>query len=76
MRGNTPAHKAQQSVHVVGQYGFEVLPQPAYSPDLASSDFYLFLILKFYSKDAVSMTTEAVESWLGPISGPFTLKDF
>jgi len=28
------------------EYGYELLPHPVYSPDLAPSDFYLFPLLK------------------------------
>ena len=28
--------------------GFEILPEPSYSPDMAPSDFYLFPKLKFH----------------------------
>ncbi|CAH1250095.1 SETMAR [Branchiostoma lanceolatum] len=38
--------KAQVSVAAATQCGFELLPHPPYSPDLAPSDFYLFPNLK------------------------------
>ena len=70
------ALRAQQEVQTAEQCGFEVLPHPAYSPDLAPSGFFLFPNLqksikgrRFHAnKDAI----EAVEDWLG---GHISLKD-
>lgn len=39
---NAPAHRARQTVRCLAECGFEALPHPPYSPDLAPSDFYLF----------------------------------
>jgi len=46
LHDNAPAHTAQVSVNAATTAGFEILPHPAYSPDLAPSDFYLFCQLK------------------------------
>lgn len=46
LHDNAPAHTAQVAVHAATTAGFEILPHPAYSPDLAPSDFYLFCQLK------------------------------
>ena len=75
LHDNAPAHRAQQAVQTAEQCGFEILPHPAYSPDLAPSDFFLFPNLKkslkgrrFHdNEDAI----EAVEDWLGAHSGSF-----
>ena len=40
MYGNALEHKVQQAVQTAEQCGFEILPHPAYSPDLASLDFF------------------------------------
>ena len=52
----------------VERNGYELIPHPAYSPDLASSDFFLFPNLKkdicglhFWSDEEVVM---AVEEWV------------
>lgn len=46
LQDNAPPHTAQLSVTTASQCGYELLPHPAYSPDLAPSDFYLFPLLK------------------------------
>ncbi len=43
---NAPAHKATLTLGLIEQLGWTRLPQPAYSPDLAPSDFWLFHRLK------------------------------
>ena len=46
LQDNAPVHTAQTSVQAATSCGFRILPHPAYSPDLAPSDFYLFPNLK------------------------------
>ena len=41
-----PAHTSQVAMASGTKCSFEVLPHPLYSPDLATSDFYLFPNLK------------------------------
>ena len=75
LHDNAPAHRAQQAVQTAEQCGFEILQHPAYSPDLAPSNFFLFPNVKksfkgrrFHdNEDAI----EAVEDWLGAHSGSF-----
>ena len=43
---NAPAHTSQVAMTAATECGFEVLPHPPYSPDMASSDLYLFPKLK------------------------------
>lgn len=43
---NAPAHKATLTLALIDQLGWSRLPQPAYSPDLAPSDFWLYHHLK------------------------------
>ena len=67
MHDNAPAHRARQAVETADQCGYEILPHPPYSPDLAPPDFCLFPNLKksligrrFENiEDAIS----AVEEW-------------
>ena len=47
---NAPIHKSAVADFSVKKSGFNVLDQPAYSPDLVPSDFYLFGHLKIYLK--------------------------
>lgn len=60
---NAPCHK---SIATMAKLHFELLPHPPYSPDLASSDYYLFADLKrmlqgkrFGSNEEVIAETEA-----------------
>ena len=46
LQDNTPAHTSQVAMTAVSECGFEVLPHPPYSPDMAHSDFNLFPNLK------------------------------
>ena len=41
-----PAHTSQVAMTAATECGFEVLPHPSYSSDMAPSDFYLFPKLK------------------------------
>jgi len=46
LHDNTPSHSSRVAVASAKQCGFELLPHPSYSPDLAPSDFCLFPKLK------------------------------
>jgi [histone H3]-lysine36 N-dimethyltransferase SETMAR len=65
---NAPAHKSHVAMAAISDAGFELLDHPAYSPDLAPSDFHLFTNLKkelrgtHYTDDNEVM--HAVNSWL------------
>ena len=39
---NARVHTCKVAMDAVERNGFELIPHPAYSPDLASSDFFLF----------------------------------
>ena len=49
--------------------GFEIFPQPPYSPDMAPSDFYLFTNLKSHLQSTQyggnEVVIEAVNEFLG-----------
>jgi len=49
LHDNAPAQTASVPTSVaaeIAECGYELLPHPPYSPDLAPSDFYLFPLLK------------------------------
>ena len=41
LHDNAPVHRANVAQVALREAGFDKLPQPPYSPDLSSSDFYL-----------------------------------
>ena len=43
---NAPAHRAKMTSEKLANLGWEVLPHPPYSPDLAPTDFHLFRALQ------------------------------
>ncbi|KAM8707598.1 hypothetical protein ACLKA7_014689 [Drosophila subpalustris] len=43
---NAPCHKSMKTMAKLNELGFELLPHPPYSPDLAPSDYWLFADLK------------------------------
>lgn len=63
---NAPCHKSLKTMAKLHELGFELLPHPPYSPDLAPSDYFLFSDLKrmlagkkFGSNEEVIAETEA-----------------
>ena len=66
---NAPVHTSQVAMDAVRECGYELLPHPPYSPDLAPSDFHLFPRLKKHLRgrrfDDDGELTAAVEGWLG-----------
>lgn len=63
---NAPCHKSLKTMAKIHELGFELLPHPPYSPDLAPSDYFLFSDLKrmlagkkFKTDEEVIAETEA-----------------
>ena len=46
LHDNAPAYKAKLTRQKLLEQGWEVLPHPQYSPDLAPTDYHLFAALK------------------------------
>ena len=67
LHDNAPAHRARQAVKTADQCGYEILPHPPYSPDLAPSDFCLFPNLRKSIKgcrfEDIEDAISAVEEW-------------
>ena len=71
---NARAHTCKVAMDAVDRNGYELIPHPAYSPDLAPNDFFLVPNLKkdnrgchFWSDEEV---VTAVEKW---VSGKFSV---
>lgn len=63
---NAPCHKSMKTMAKLNEMGYELLPHPPYSPDLAPSDYFLFADLKrmlagkkFTTNEEVIAETEA-----------------
>jgi histone-lysine N-methyltransferase SETMAR len=77
LRDSAAPHKAAIAHHKLADFHFEVLKHPAYSPDLAPSNCYLFPDLKkhlngrkFSNTDS---TTLALDGWLAAQTKEFIL---
>jgi histone-lysine N-methyltransferase SETMAR len=58
---NAPAHKSVLAMRKLRDLHYELLEHPPYSPDLAPSDFSLFLKLKlFLAGQCFSLNQEAI----------------
>jgi histone-lysine N-methyltransferase SETMAR len=72
MHDNARPHAAARTQAMLQEFGWEVFEHPAYSPDLAPSDFHLFPKLKeflngrrFKSDEEVN---DAVKEWLNVLA--------
>jgi [histone H3]-lysine36 N-dimethyltransferase SETMAR len=45
---NASSHTAKVTLQKIRELGWEVIPHPAYSPDIAPSDYYLFRSLEHF----------------------------
>jgi hypothetical protein len=67
LQGNAAHHEVTITHQKLADIHFEVLKHPAYSPDLASSDCYLFPNLKKHLKgrkfSSLEQATSAADGW-------------
>ena len=65
---NARVHTRKDAMDAVERNGYELIPHPAYSPDQAPSDFFLFPNLKKYIRELHVLSDEevvtAVEEWV------------
>jgi histone-lysine N-methyltransferase SETMAR len=68
LHDNAPAHRTLATQKKLAYLGFQCLDYPPYSPDLAPSDYHLFLGLKIQLKDhhfsSDAEVIAAAETWL------------
>ena len=72
LHDNAPPHKAKPVQDTIKTLGWEQLPHPLYSPDLASSDYHLFSSMGHALAEQHFDSYEEVENW---VSDWFALKD-
>lgn len=72
LHDNAPAHKAKPVQDTIKALGWELLPHPPYSPDLAPSDYHLFSSMGHALAEQQFDSYEEVENW---VSDWFASKD-
>lgn len=72
LHDNAPAHKAKLIQDTIKAIGWELLPYPPYSPDLAPSDYHLFSSMGHALAEHHFDFCEEVENW---VSDWFASKD-
>ena len=65
LQDNVPAHTSQVAMTPATECGFEVLPHPPCSPDMAPSDFYLFPKLKSHFRGTQYGSNEGSKRYFG-----------
>ncbi|GFN78091.1 histone-lysine N-methyltransferase SETMAR [Plakobranchus ocellatus] len=60
---NATPHSANLTQQWLQRYGWEILPQPAHSPDLAPSDFHLFGPLKRMAFETEDDLISELRNW-------------
>lgn len=75
LHDNAPVHACHVAQAAIRDAGFEQLPHPPYSPDLAPSDFHLFPHLKRHLRgqrfDNDNELVQAVQGWFASRSEQF-----
>ena len=61
LHDNTHSHAARLTSEAIAKMGWEVLPHPSYSPDLAPSDYHHFGFVKDQLRGQRYETTEAIQ---------------
>ena len=64
LHDNAPAHTTVVVKNVIQEFQWETLPHPAYSPDLAPSDYHLFSHLENALKHQQFENEKEVEIWV------------
>jgi hypothetical protein len=64
LHDNARPHAARLTSEAIAKMGWEVLPHPSYSPDLAPSDYHLFGCVKVQLRGVRFETREAIQKVL------------
>ncbi|GBP42386.1 Mariner Mos1 transposase [Eumeta japonica] len=64
LHDNAPAHKAKEVQDTIKVLGWELLPHPPYSPDLAPSDYHLFSSMGHALAEQRFDSYAEVENWV------------
>ena len=64
LHDNAQPHVARATKLVIEKLGWEVLPHPPYSPDLAPADFHLFRSLSSNLRGTSFTDETALENWI------------
>lgn len=75
LHDNAPSHTALVVKNTIDELQWETLPHPAYSPDLAPSDYHLFSSMENALKQQQFTSFENVQNWIENFFGQKT-KDF
>lgn len=69
---NARPHRARTAQNKIESTGWDRLDQPAYSPDLAPSDYHLFRSMQMDLADVLVEITEEVRNWVDGCRDPQT----
>lgn len=64
LHDNARPHVAKLTQLKLEELGWEVLPHPPYSPDLAPTDYHLFRSMQHYLAGKKFKNTEDIENWV------------
>jgi len=77
LQDNARPHTSNVAMAAIRECGFELIPHPAYSPDLAPSDYYLFGSLKNFLRGQIfnndNEIKSAIEGWFQEKTSDFFL---